>query len=96
MIYSNDWNTRLHIYLVERDANEEIDDINYYNSFVIVCDSEYTARNTHPLGYDINSDDDYTYWIKPEQVNTLKVKKIGVAEKGMQKGVICTSFENNE
>lgn len=79
---------------------ERIDDGGYdsYDSFVICCENENVARNTHPGSEIFIWWDDESYsrmydsWVQPEMVSKLIVEFLGIADAKIPKGIICASF----
>lgn len=77
----------MNLYLVKLPGSHSYDE---YDSFVCCAENENLARRIHPDN-DESAWDDYT-WVKQSETDKLKVTYLGVAEKGIQKGVICASF----
>lgn len=75
----------MNLYLVSQNQNNDYDT---YDSFVIAADTANEAQATHP-GNKENWGEKYDTWcISPE---FAKVKLIGKAAKGIS-GIICSSF----
>ena len=72
------------LYYVWQDENNDYDT---YDSFVVCAENEEEAKNTHPDG-DGNWRR-YTWASSPEKV---KCKLIGVANDNVEKGVVIASF----
>lgn len=68
-----------------------------YDSFVICCENEYVARNSHPQNgqYKWWTTKNMVHnksWVPPEKVEELKVVFLGEAADSIKKGIICSSF----
>jgi len=76
------------LWLISQDTNNGYDT---YDSAVVAADTEPEAKMMHPSdGRDINKPEPWSCWVdEPEQV---ACEYIGEAKDGMQKGVICASF----
>lgn len=63
-----------------------------YDSFVIICDNEEIARNTHPTGAPLR---EYRYfadsWCAHEHIDHIEVRLIGVTHK-QDLEIVCSSF----
>ncbi len=84
----------LKLYFVSTDQDLGYDS---YDSFVVCCESEEIARTIHPASgesewtkYQIEGR--YKTWVKREDIGGLTVQFLGVATKGVEKGLICQSF----
>lgn len=69
-----------------------------YTSFVICCETESEARNTHPAEevgqYGISPKwNDYD-WIKKEDIDRLAVTKLGVAFSEIPTGLVHVSMRH--
>ena len=73
-------------------SQSEVSGYDTYSDMVVAAESENEARMIHPLG-DNNYDgwkNDSGFWCKsPDQV---QIKYLGEAVKGIEKGIICSSF----
>src|SRR5437773_2703512 len=95
----------MNLYLVTRHDDWSFDD---YESFVVCCNDEETARKTHPesliyeektsLWYLLNDDGDRYYipdrpgWIKGKYINNLKVEHIGIANENITPGILIRNY----
>jgi hypothetical protein len=61
-----------------------------YDSFVVACENEDDARNTHPSNGEFGGG--IGDWIVQDSVEILIVKELGKAGKGIFPGVICASY----
>ena len=80
----------MYIWLVERTDNADYDE---FSGFVIVAKTEAEARFTHPYGDkwdDAKGWGFYSSW--PVEPKDAKVTKIGKAAKGIEAGVVLSSF----
>ena len=106
------------IYLVERTDNSIVITHNSllyvtqnkfdcdYSQFIVVCDTEYEARTTHPRTNCTYKSEYKSWmmdngkflidadwgWIKGENINDLEVTHIGTALPGIDTGVLISSF----
>jgi hypothetical protein len=80
---------KMYLYLVERtDAG----DYDTYDSFVVCCESKKVALDCHPSTewHYVNTPvSTNSSWTTPENI---KVTKIGLAHKRMEKGIVIASF----
>jgi hypothetical protein len=91
-------NKKLHLYRISQSVNIDYD---VYDSAVVAATSEDDARSIHPDSSfhpgpvpasedESGNDDDYSNdWCWREDVD---VEYVGEARDGMQRGVICASF----
>lgn len=80
---------KMYLYLVERTDKGDYDT---YDSFVVCCESKKVALNCHPSSeWHINppSPTKYSSWTTPENI---KVTKIGLAHKRIEKGLVIASY----
>lgn len=78
----------MNLYLISQDVNNGFDT---YDSAVVCADSEQEAQAVSPAGsnkYRLGKPT-LSEWATPENVT---VKLIGVAAEGIEKGIICSSF----
>lgn len=78
------------LFLVSQDENNDYDT---YDSFVIACETEDEAKNTHPCGEPMTEEqwnDIYSSWCS--SVKHVKVQYLGEADKSLEEGVVCASF----
>ena len=78
------------LFLVSQNQNQDYDT---YDSFVVVCNSEDEAKQTHPDGTQMtieNWDNKYSVWC--DNASDVNVKYLGEADSSLQKGVVCASF----
>ena len=69
-----------------------------YDSFVICCETEEIARNTHPgsglykpePGWETQGQ--ISSWVKPDQTKDLDVTFLGVAAPGIERDLVVVSF----
>lgn len=94
----------MNIYKVSRTDTIGYDE---YDSFVIACKDEETARNTYPSTFMSGKDDDFGKWNGKEFIDssgyvydsycwtdkpeTLEVRLLGKSAKGVS-GLLCVSF----
>lgn len=82
----------MNLYKIEQDVNTAYDT---YSDAVVAAESEEEARAMHPENGEPWDDKKeppiypYGSWT---QKNNVKVVKIGVANEGFRKGVVCASF----
>ena len=96
----------MNLYLVERTDKYGYDE---YTAFVVKCDSEQTARETHPA-YDYTYDHsiktwkdhekligtnryDRQGWVYGVDIDNLKITHVGMSDSDVR-GVILSSFLN--
>lgn len=71
-----------------------------YMSFVVCCETEEEARNTHPSqsgsSYDLYKEEwgKWGEWVKKEDVGQLCVTKLGVAFTETPSGVLTNSMRH--
>jgi hypothetical protein len=90
----NSYNRKLYVYHVERN---DLHDYDQYSDFVVIADSEESAKLIHPDGCRWDKDLDMSIrnnwqgdWVTP---NNVTVKLIGEAIGEYIEGeVICTSY----
>jgi len=70
-------------------VSQEYDGYETYDGFVVACETEEDARNTHPQEGRVFGKDCFTWCQTPSEVD---VKFIGVAGEETKKGVILASF----
>lgn len=76
-----------YIYLVQQSYRRGY---NTYDSFVIICDSEEEARNTHPCPWHGIWDDES--WCPKHLVDReVDVTRLGITHK-QEKEIVCKSF----
>ena len=78
------------LFLVSQNQNQGYDT---YDSFVVICNSEDEAKNTHPSNQPMTDEkwkNKYGVWC--EHINYVKVQYLGEADSSLQKGVVCSSF----
>ena len=90
------------LYLISQDINNRYDT---YDSAVVVAESEYEAKRTHPDGFATYTKNgkwigtykqggEYEYrsnnWVEPDDVEKVSVKYLG--ETDLEKGVVLASF----
>lgn len=67
-----------------------------YSEFVVAAETEDEARNTYPSGcYAVNEDWPEEHggaWVSKDQVATLRVTLLGVADDAIEEGVILSHF----
>jgi hypothetical protein len=84
----------MRLYHVERTDEIDYDE---FSDFVCVAENDEEARNIHPREDKKVWGEDYDYWnngswINKEDINSLKVKEIGLAKPELTRSVICASF----
>ena len=75
----------MNLYLCSQSSN---DDYGTYDSFVCVAETSSEAMNIYPCKYGAWGEE--FAWCKSPDLVT--VEYIGVAFKGMKKGIVCASF----
>jgi len=78
------------LFLVSQNQNNDYDT---YDSFVVACETEDEARNKHPWGYQMTQEhwcETFSDWCS--SVDYVNVKYLGEADKSLEKGVVCASF----
>ena len=75
----------MNLYLCSQSSNTNYDT---YDSFVCVAETSEEAMNTTPNAYDFG--EQYGTWC--DSPDLVTVQYIGVAFKGMKKGIVCASF----
>ena len=80
------------LYLVERSGV----DWDEYDGFVICCENEEIARNTHPEGVLLKDVDKLRRgsWVSKDEVHKLDVTYLGEACPELEEGVVFTSYNN--
>lgn len=78
---------KLNLYLISQDINNGYDT---YDSIIVCAENEEEAKMIKPNG-ELLEDDDYS-WVNLSQINKLKIEFLGVANKGIEKGIILASF----
>ena len=80
----------MNIYLITQEINDGWDT---YDSAVVVAESVDDARSIHPNGVDdtVMLTPENTWYSWPGQED-VQVKEIGVIFEGMERGVVCASF----
>lgn len=92
----------LNLYLVNLPRSKNLG-YDSYDSFIVCCENEQTARETHPgsaemgisqWGRKLTKGEVYydSAWIKPEQIDSLTVEKIGTADSSQKKEIILSSY----
>lgn len=78
----------MNLYLISQTKNTGYDT---FDSAVVAAESEGDAKEIHPAGGSIYTNRCLMYgWVKsPDDVS---VELIGIANKGIESGVICGSF----
>ena len=78
----------MYIYLISQTANTGYDT---YDSAVVCAENADEARKIHPSKYySLDNTEDWSLdWSLPQYV---KVKLLGTAEKTMERGIVCASF----
>jgi len=94
----------MNIYLLKQDLNKGYDT---YDSCVVAANDEESARNIYPSEFvthitngewmgTYTKGGEYVFhahdWVPYSMIGAIKVSLIGVAKKGIKKGVICASF----
>lgn len=83
----------MNLYLLSQDKNNDYDT---YDSAVVAAESEDDARKIHPSEYRQDWDGSENYGGYPVNDWTasanVAVKLIGVAAEGIERGVVCSSF----
>ena len=81
------------LYLISQDVNDYYDT---YDSAVVAAESDEDARSIHPDGESIDWQNAksslYSTWAP--LASDVKVKCIGVAAPGIERGVICASYNS--
>lgn len=78
------------LFLVSQKQNNDYDT---YDSFVISCETEDEAKNTHPYGRPMTQEDwDYEYSSWCNSVHHVNVQYLGEADSSVSKGIVCSSF----
>jgi hypothetical protein len=79
---------KLKLYFVSQN---EVNGYDTFDSFVIACESEEIARNTHPYGDKIEDNIRSKDW--PTDSSVITVELIGTASKSItEQQIICSSF----
>ena len=67
-----------------------------YDSFICAATSVNNARKIHPTGAKENFDDKYLHrgWVNKEDINTLTVTRIGIAEPGIEEDTLIIASYN--
>jgi hypothetical protein len=79
---------KLKLYLVYQN---DVTGYDTFDSFVIACESEEIARNTHPYGDMLEENIGYSDW--PKDSSAVTVEFIGNASKSItDQQIICASF----
>jgi hypothetical protein len=79
---------KLNIYLVSQN---KVNGYDTFDSFVIACESEEIARNTHPYGDTLEENIRCSAW--PTDSSVVTVEFIGNASKTItEQQIICASF----
>jgi len=79
---------KLKLYLVSQN---EVNGYDTFDSFVIACESESIAKNTHPYGDTLAETIGYSSW--PTDSSVVTVEFIGNASKTItEQQIICASF----
>lgn len=100
--------SNLRLYLVSRpnDPDTIEDTFYFYRKFMVCCDNEITARNTHPVRnielrdgkwmYKNSEKESYEFsgWLSPEYLDKVKVEYYGEAGYNIQPGVIIHDSMN--
>jgi hypothetical protein len=77
----------MNLYLISQSVNNDYDT---YDSAVVCVEDEIEASKTHPSGYEWDGGaNEYRSWCDYRDV---RVKLIGMAINGTEKGVICASY----
>ncbi len=66
----------------------------YYRQFVVCCETEIDARNTHPSGAEVKAESWHLNWIDYDsrQSSKLNVKCLGIALESTGNGVIMSKM----
>jgi hypothetical protein len=79
------------LFLVSQDENSAYDT---YSSFVVCSEGEEMARHTNPKnGIQMTKEgweDQFSTWASSP--SKVKVKYLGEADHGVERGIICSSF----
>lgn len=74
------------LYLVSQSVNNDYDT---YDSFVICCNSEDEAKQSHPSGRIVGKLR-FSDW--PNEQESINVKYLGEADPDLPAGIVCSSF----
>jgi hypothetical protein len=77
----------MNLYLIQQSVIRGYDT---YSEAVICAENEEIARNTHPEGHVLGSQQDWFTW--PSNAADVQVHLLGVAAPDVSAGVICASF----
>jgi len=77
------------LYLLSQSVNNDYDT---YDSFVICCNNEDEARQSHPSGRVLNPRDDFLYCDWTNNQENISVKYLGEADPDLPFGIVCSSF----
>lgn len=80
----------MNLYLISQDSNSDYDT---FDSAVVCAESEDDARNMDPGGMKaepVEWGSTYNQWCLTPDLVTVKL--IGTAAPGMERGVVCASF----
>jgi hypothetical protein len=78
----------LPLFLVERTDTVEDGE---YESFIVACEDEETARNTHPSGYTLTEDTYVGDW-SPNHTQCVEVTLIASCSEYVRAEVVHTSY----
>ena len=78
----------MNLYLISQTINNGY---NTYDSAVVCAENEEEARMTHPDGRK-DWDGEMDYWDDWCDAKDVKVKLIGTSVEGVERGVVCASF----
>ena len=79
----------MNLYLISQEENNEYDT---YDSAVVAAKDEMTARRMDPTSGKLMTAEKWLWGHWCTSPDKVKVKLIGKAIKGTDKGVICSSF----
>jgi len=77
------------LYLVSQSENDNYDT---FSSFVVCCETEEEARNTHPGWGEDPWKDDFSHSTWCKLPSAAEVEYIGEAAEDLEKGIVCASF----
>ena len=77
------------LYLVSQSVNNGYDT---YDSFVICCNSEDEAKQSHPSGRVLEREDNFLFYDWTNEQKNINVKYLGEADQDLPAGIVCSSF----
>ncbi len=81
---------KLKLYLLSQSENNDYDT---YDSCVVCSENEDDAKTIRPDGY-VFLENDWRGGCWANHLSAISCEEIGIAKKGLTRGVICASFNN--